>query len=89
MSPAVRQLMTWLACAVFLVSWLYAAAHFDHERAAVEAEQVQAARHSREWVASQVCAQNGGHRWVSDTELQCLNKHGRKSGPVVVAGVGQ
>lgn len=81
-----HHLLTWIAAALLMAAWMYAAAHFDHERAALEAEQVTAARHSREWVAAQVCAQNGGYRWVSDTDLQCLTKRGNKTGTVSAVG---
>lgn len=45
---------------------------------------------SREWAAKQVCGHEASFKWVADTDLQCLDKHGRKVGKpqaVTVAGV--
>lgn len=47
--------------------------------------EIEEARNSRAWAAAQVCGQNASYKWVSDTELQCLTKHNRKTGPVVFA----
>lgn len=42
-----------------------------------------AARASRDFAAQAVCGPNAGYAWLSDKELQCFTKHGRKAGKQV------
>lgn len=60
----------------------------DWEAAQAVAEEREALA-SREWAARQVCGREASFVWVSDTQLQCQTKHGRKVGKpqlVTVAG---
>lgn len=45
---------------------------------------------SRDFAARTFCGPEASFKWVGDTDLQCLDKHGRKTGkpqPVTVAGL--
>jgi len=61
----------------------------DLEAAQAVAEEAEALA-SRDYAARTTCGPEASFRWVSDTDLQCLDKHGRKTGKpqaVTVAGV--
>ena len=71
-SPASAWAMAILVTAV----WCLLLGFFQHQDESPEA----AATYSRDWAATVVCGQNAAHQWVGD-DLQCLTKHGRRTGP--------
>ena len=55
----------------------------DADRELQEAQEVAAARYSRDWAAMQVCGHEAAYQWANDTELQCFTHKGRKTGKTV------
>ena len=77
-----QHLAVWIGAFAFIGLWMWACAHFDRERFAVEAQDE---AQNRAWVAHQVCGENAAWRWNGD-DLQCLTHSGRRTGkPTKVA----
>ena len=76
--------------AAFFAAFLWAQAddhghEFDQAAALEAAQQEEAAKASRDWVASQVCQGNGHGEWIDDKTIRCTTSSGRRS-VLVAAG---
>lgn len=58
---------------------------FDQAAELEAAQQEEAAKASRDWVASQVCQGNGHGEWIDDKTIRCTTSSGRRS-VLVAAG---
>ena len=82
-----KTIYTWTACAAGILGWLSAAAYFDGEREAIEAQNAAMAANSKKIAAAYAfCkSENATPVWTSDTNVDCLTTKGRTASKQVVA----